>query len=175
MDPWDTLWSSKDENAYDLAVNSSGLYFATDGSGRIYEVSDNRKVRLIDQTDSDVMRLVKLGMAGTPRIVAATATQGKVLEIGTTPAPQGVYESPVHDAGSLARWGRLEWHGSGKLAFRTRSGNSARPDKTWSDWSAPMADPMRDEKSQCPVRAMESRTRLRRQYRLCESGLSSTE
>jgi hypothetical protein len=25
-----------------------------------------------------------------------------------------------------------------KLAFRTRSGNSARPDKTWSEWSAPV-------------------------------------
>lgn len=137
----ETLWSSKDENAYDLAVNTSGLYFATDGSGRIYEVSDNRKVRLIDQTDSDVMRLVKLGMSGTSRIVAATATQGKVLEIGTAPAPQGEYESPVHDTGSLSRWGRLEWHGTGKLAFRTRSGNSARPDKTWSDWSTPISDP----------------------------------
>jgi hypothetical protein len=27
------------------------------------------------------------------------------------------------------------------LTFRTRSGNSARPDKTWSDWSEPLADP----------------------------------
>ena len=27
------------------------------------------------------------------------------------------------------------------MAFRTRSGNSARPDRTWSDWSAPLTDP----------------------------------
>jgi len=26
------------------------------------------------------------------------------------------------------------------LAFRTRTGNSARPDKTWSDWSEPLSD-----------------------------------
>ena len=31
--------------------------------------------------------------------------------------------------------------GSAKLAFRTRAGNLARPDRTWSDWSAPMLDP----------------------------------
>jgi hypothetical protein len=27
------------------------------------------------------------------------------------------------------------------LVFRTRSGNSARPDKTWSDWSEPLSSP----------------------------------
>jgi hypothetical protein len=26
------------------------------------------------------------------------------------------------------------------VAFRTRTGNSAKPDRTWSDWSAPLAD-----------------------------------
>ena len=27
------------------------------------------------------------------------------------------------------------------LRFRTRSGNSTRPDRTWSDWSDPLSDP----------------------------------
>src|SRR5205085_8096235 len=57
----------------------------------------------------------------------------------------GTYESPVHDAGAVAKWGQLNWRGErkglAKLAFRTRSGNSARPDRTWSDWSAPLSDP----------------------------------
>ena len=50
----------------------------------------------------------------------------------------------MHDAGTVARWGQLSWRGErkgvGKLVFRTRSGNSARPDRTWSDWSAPISD-----------------------------------
>jgi hypothetical protein len=38
----------------------------------------------------------------------------------------------------------LNWRtvaaGGGRVEFRTRSGNSARPDRTWSEWSAPIAD-----------------------------------
>ena len=59
----------------------------------------------------------------------------------STPA-RGTYESPVFDAGSVAQWGRLRWqgeNGAGKIAMRTRTGNSIRPDATWSDWSRPHA------------------------------------
>jgi hypothetical protein len=48
----------------------------------------------------------------------------------------------VHDSGTASRWGSLSWRAdvpSGcALAFRTRSGNSARPDRTWSEWSGPL-------------------------------------
>ena len=41
----------------------------------------------------------------------------------------------------MARWGRITWRGqAAQVSFSTRSGNSARPDKTWSDWSEPLAD-----------------------------------
>jgi hypothetical protein len=56
-----------------------------------------------------------------------------------------VYESPVHDAGAVARWGKLSWVAEGgkgtKLVFWTRSGNSIRPDATWSDWTGPLTNP----------------------------------
>jgi hypothetical protein len=47
----------------------------------------------------------------------------------------------VHDAGTVARWGRLQWTGTKGVAFKTRAGNSARPDATWSDWSNAITDP----------------------------------
>ncbi|MBL8220341.1 MAG: hypothetical protein JNL62_14000, partial [Bryobacterales bacterium] len=53
------------------------------------------------------------------------------------------FESPVHDASSTARWGRIRFVGDvpreTKLVLRTRSGNSAKPDATWSEWSQPLA------------------------------------
>jgi hypothetical protein len=50
----------------------------------------------------------------------------------------------VHDAGTVARWGRLSWRGDSRgIAFRTRTGNSARPDSTWSEWSEPISDAAR--------------------------------
>ena len=51
----------------------------------------------------------------------------------------------VHDAGTASRWGSLSWRADQPagcaLAFRTRSGNAAKPDRTWSDWSDPLRDP----------------------------------
>src|SRR5262249_18120691 len=57
----------------------------------------------------------------------------------------GSYEAPVHDAGSVAQWGHISWRADqadlGRTVFRTRTGNSLRPDKTWSDWSSALTDP----------------------------------
>jgi hypothetical protein len=65
--------------------------------------------------------------------------------LGEVPGAGGSYDAPVHDAGAVARWGSLSWRadlpaGCG-LEFRTRSGNSAKPDRTWSEWSEPLANP----------------------------------
>ena len=54
----------------------------------------------------------------------------------------------MHDAGTVARWGRIGWTPgtsakSGGVAFRTRTGNTARPDTTWSEWSDPVNNPDR--------------------------------
>jgi hypothetical protein len=50
----------------------------------------------------------------------------------------------VHDSGTASRWGSLNWRADvpagSSVRFRTRSGNSAKPDRTWSDWSEPLAD-----------------------------------
>jgi hypothetical protein len=46
----------------------------------------------------------------------------------------------VRDAGNIAGWGQIRWRAALPegtwLELYTRSGNSARPDSTWSDWSA---------------------------------------
>jgi hypothetical protein len=53
----------------------------------------------------------------------------------------GYYESQVHDSTSVARWGHFQWHGTGSgVVFRTRTGYAARPDRTWSAWSAPITN-----------------------------------
>ncbi len=137
----ETLWSSKEENVFDIAVRDNDLIFATDQRGRIYRLSPDLKSALLVETrEGETTRLLP-----TPDgIVAATSNLAKLMRLSNGPAPSGTYESPVHDAGNAARWGRLEWRadsGGGRLAFRTRSGNSLRPDKTWSDWSAPVTEP----------------------------------
>ncbi|HTM48797.1 MAG TPA: hypothetical protein VL285_08965 [Bryobacteraceae bacterium] len=132
----ETLWSSKDENAYDLLAPGDQILFSTDSNGRIYRLTPDRKVTLVTQTnESEATRLLSSG----GQVLAATGNLGKVYRLGDKPGSAGTYESPIHDAGAVARWGRLNWRADGgRVEFRTRSGNSLRPDKTWSEWSEPM-------------------------------------
>lgn len=135
----ETLWSSKEENIYDLALQGSSILFLTDAQGRIYRLDGGGKTTLVTQAnEGDVTRLM-LSRAG---MIAATGNLGKLLRLNSSSASTGWFESPVHDAGAVARWGRIHWHGQGQgVAFRTRTGNSARPDATWSDWSSAIMNP----------------------------------
>jgi hypothetical protein len=134
----ETLFSSKEENVYDLALSDGGLLFATDGAGRIYRLNPERKPTLLVQTnEGETNRLLVTPDA----ILAVSGSAGKLYRLSGQ-ARQGEFESPVHDAGSVARWGRLHWRAErpagSTVRFRTRSGNSSRPDHTWSEWSAPL-------------------------------------
>lgn len=138
-DTVETLWTSKDENVYSLAAQPNGpLYFSTDGQGRLYRMGTDRKATLMVETnEGEATRLLE----APDGLVAATGDMGKVFRLADAAGPSGSYESPVHDAGSVARWGRVSWRGgTGKVQIETRTGNSARPDRTWSDWSAPLTD-----------------------------------
>ncbi|MBI4873901.1 MAG: hypothetical protein HY822_04620 [Acidobacteria bacterium] len=135
----DTLWSSKEENVYDFALAGRDVVFSTDVRGRVWRLSADRKATLVAETnEGETTRLVPVAGGW----LAASASAGKIFRLREEAAPAGTYESPVHDAGSVAKWGKLTWRdGAGRVAFRTRSGNSARPDRTWSEWSAPLTNP----------------------------------
>ena len=139
----ETLWSSKDENIYDVVADAGGtLTFLTDAQGRVYRLDPRpdrtRDATLIAQTnEADVTRLT----ASPKGLLVATGNVGKMLRLDSSATATGWFESPVHDSGTVARWGRLAWVGSKGVAFKTRAGNSARPDATWSDWSPPITDP----------------------------------
>jgi hypothetical protein len=134
----ETLWSSKDENAYSLAVQPDGrIVLATDGQGRIYRLNSDRKPALLVQTnEGEATRL----LVTTGGLLAATGDMGKLFRLDDASAPSGTYESPVHDSNSVARWGRITYRGPGGVHLETRTGNSTRPDNTWSGWAAPEND-----------------------------------
>jgi hypothetical protein len=141
----ETLWSSKEENVYSLlarppvaGTKSDSLYFSTDAQGRLYRLGADRKATLIVETNEGQATRLLESPGG---LVAATGDMGKVFRLADAASASGSYESPVHDSGSVARWGRISWRSAaGKVQLATRTGNSARPDKTWSDWSEPLTD-----------------------------------
>jgi len=134
----ETLWNSPRENAFDLLPSDNKILFSTDDKGRIYELTPDHRVSLLTQTDQEeTTRLFPYG----DFVLATTANLGKVFRVGTQPADTGFYESEVHDTGGIASWGKIRWTvdlpSGTTLELLTRSGNSGRPDPTWSDWSSP--------------------------------------
>jgi hypothetical protein len=131
----ETVWTSKEENVYDLTLRPDGSLLATtDAQGRIYRLLRNGKPALIAQTgEGEGTRLLS-----TPAgLLAATAETGRLFRLSDRRKATGSYEAPVHDAGAVARWGRISGRNSGQtgdVTLETRTGNSARPDNTWSDW-----------------------------------------
>jgi hypothetical protein len=135
----ETLWTSKEENVYDLLALEKQILFSTDQNGRIYGLSPDRRVTLVTQTnEGETVRLLPADRS----ILAATGNLGRIFRLGETPGATGSYEAPVHDSGTASQWGSMSWRAdlpaACKIAFRTRSGNSAKPDRTWSDWSPPL-------------------------------------
>jgi hypothetical protein len=137
----ETLWSSKDENVYDLVQSGDQIIFSTDALGRIHRLAPDGKVTLLVQTNEGEATRLLQSPAG---VLAATGDLGKIFRLQEEPGTSGTFESPVHDAGTVARWGRLSWLADTcrgcDLVFRTRTGNSLRPDPTWSAWSEPLKD-----------------------------------
>ncbi|HXB68038.1 MAG TPA: hypothetical protein VNY05_07335 [Candidatus Acidoferrales bacterium] len=138
----ETLWSSKEENVYDLLALEKQILFSTDENGRIYGLAPDRRVTLVTQTnEGETTRL----LPSEHSVLAATGNMGRIYRLGEAPGSSGFYEAPVHDSGTASRWGSLSWRADVpagcSLRFRTRSGNSAKPDRTWSDWSEPVSNP----------------------------------
>ncbi len=134
----ETLWSSREENAFDVVPNGDGILFSTDKKGRIYQLVGEHDLSLLVQTEQEqTTRLIPFGDS----MLVATANLGRIYRLDRGPSAIGSYESEIRDAGTIAGWGRIRWRAEvpegASLAFQTRSGNSSRPDATWSAWSLP--------------------------------------
>ncbi|MDQ2844586.1 MAG: hypothetical protein M3Y72_26775 [Acidobacteriota bacterium] len=131
----ETIRSSKEDNVYALLLDGTSLLFSTDDHGRIYRFADGRTSLLAEPGSGETTQLLKVGST----LYAALSNAARLVSFEPAGTAAGSYESPVHDASSVARWGHLQWHGTGSgVVFRTRTGFAARPDATWSPWSAPI-------------------------------------
>ncbi len=136
----DTLRSSKEENVYDLLLDGDRILFTTDQQGRIYALEPDRKVTLLAELgDSEAIRLLDRNGG----FLAAQSTPAKLVLLDSKASTTGAtFESPVHDCTTVSRWGRIAWRSPGTgIVFETRTGNTARPDQTWSSWSEPLTGP----------------------------------
>jgi len=133
----DVVWSSTSTTGFSILATKGGVLIGTSDKGRIYFVTDDgRDTLLLQSTEAQISSLVARGA----EVFAASSNQGKLARFGATAVKEGSYESPVRDAKLVASWGRIWWRGSGPIELQTRTGNSERPDTTWSEWSAAYSD-----------------------------------
>ena len=140
-----TLRSSKDDNVYDLLLLNGQLYFSTDDHGRVYRL-DGLKVTL--WTEAGEGEATRLAAGSGSTIFVGLSNPARLQQFDPNGQSAASYQSQVHDSGTVARWGHLQWRPGGLsntsskgLRFHTRTGNSARPDSTWSNWSTAISDP----------------------------------
>ena len=128
-----------------LALDDAGApYVGTGAEGRVYTVDDTHAVSLV--ADTDERQVGALSMAGLPKNAAhpgvgafIASSDGAVFHrILGKGGQDAVWTSKVFDMGIRARFGAMTWRATGALEISTRTGNTAAPDKTWSEWSNPI-------------------------------------
>jgi hypothetical protein len=137
---WDSLWESRDDAPYDVAIEANGdVLVATGHKGKLYRLSgEPLRASLIGRAPGQqAMQLLR----ADGRLLVATANAGALLRVDSGHAERGTYVSDVRDARSVATWGVLSWRAIAPAGTRvevsSRSGNTPTPDDAWSAWSAP--------------------------------------
>jgi len=130
----DLIWASPSVIAFSIYApqTSGGVIVGTGDKGRIFNVSNDGRETLALQTDAN--QVSTIGTIGT-QLYATSSNQGTLYRIGPENVSEGTYESSVLDAKATATWGRIWWRSSGGVQVETRTGNTQRPDETWSSWS----------------------------------------
>jgi len=154
----DIVWSSTSVTGFAVTAARGGVLIGTSEKGRVYLVTnDGRDTLLLQSTEGQISSLIARGAD----VFAASSNQGKLFRFGQAAVNEGSYESPVRDTKLVASWGRIWWRGSGRVELQTRSGNSERPDTTWSDWSASYTDARGSQISSPKARFIQWRALLR--------------
>jgi len=127
----DIIWSSPTVTGFSLFAQQNGVLLGTSDKGRIYSVTNDGRETLVLQSDEGQVSTIK---ANGQNIIVTTSNQGKLYRFGTETNTEGICESAVLDAKNVSSWGRIWWRGNG-VGVETRSGNTEKPNETWSNWT----------------------------------------
>ncbi len=134
------MWQSRNDPPLSLALASDDRLILGSGTdGRVFLVSQDKTSALFLSADADQVTAVGSGGSGETYLV--TSNPAKLYRLNRGRRTEGVYRSPAIDTKTVSSWGKIRWQAatpSGTtIRLSTRSGNSADPDNTWSDWSQP--------------------------------------
>ncbi len=142
------IWNSRSVVGFSILATNDAVLIGTSDKGRVYSVTDNGKEILLSQTDEGQISTLK---TDGNKILATSSNQGKVYAISSKEKfAEGIYESKVFDAKVVASWGRIWWRSGGEVQLQTRSGNTEKPDETWSEWTDGVRESLTSIRIQSP-------------------------
>ncbi|MBK9529730.1 MAG: hypothetical protein IPO41_15785 [Acidobacteria bacterium] len=136
----DLLWASPSVTAFSIYAHASGngVLLGTSDKGRVYNVTNDGRETLVLQTDANQISTIR---SDGKSLIATSSNPGSMFRFGSDQSGEGSYDSAVLDSKGSSTWGRIWWRSSGNVTIQTRSGNTEKPDETWSGWSATQTDP----------------------------------
>ncbi len=118
-----------------VALENGDVLAAAGTGGKIYRIAADRTVALVaDLSERQALTLLRTRDAVGEGFLVGSGDTGGVYRVRPATAGEATYLSKVFDAEFPSRWGHLRWTGTPGLQFETRSGQTAKPDKTWADW-----------------------------------------
>jgi hypothetical protein len=149
----DTLWSSSEETPHALLRAADRILLGTGNKGKLYQVRDDRTWSMVTVLPAEQVTALARRPGGAA--VLATSNPGKVHLLEAVSGTRGTFTSKVKDTETVSVWGHLRWEvdlpAGAEVQMQTRSGNTGRPDSTWTDWSAPYThregDPIANERA----------------------------
>lgn len=151
------LIARKDTHFTDVEWGDNGAVYVAGGhEGRIFKVDADASYSI--WADVEERQVLALDLRSN-RPLFVTGDAGAVYRVGEGIPKKATWTSAPLDATFLSKWGRLDWRGTGRFAFQTRSGNTKEPGDTWSDWSKDLKAPGRV--SSPPARFIQIRAKFR--------------
>jgi hypothetical protein len=152
------MLDDSDTHFVTLALDEKGTPYVGSGhEGKVYTVDANHVVQLV--ADTEERQIGAMSMVAGKRFVATTDPV-VYHEITGRGGSDAVWTSKVLDSGLRAHFGLLEWRGSGTVELQTRSGNTEKPDDSWSAWSTAIVRPGKIQSP--PARFLQIRSRWSR-------------
>ena len=120
---------------------SGNIYIGTGNEGMMYRVSDDKKVQtILKSEDLQILSMVW----EEEKLYFATGNMGRIYSLADCYSQEGFFTSSVHDTHFMSHWGNISWSETlakgTAILFQTRSGNTEKPDDTWSQWSESYRD-----------------------------------
>lgn len=165
------IWSSTSVTGFSLAANPNGggVLLGTSDKGRVYSITnDGRETLLLQSDEGQISTLKTRGST----VFATSSNRGRLYNFGAETVGEGSYESQVKDAKATALWGRIWWRGRGNVQLQTRTGNTEKPNATWSDWSAAITDAKGAQIASPKARFLQWRAILKNSANLSEVNIS---